>query len=70
MPDTFEVDNPQIKSLLREIGNKIRSQIPPGWGFTLFIFSYGEGGATFYLSTANRDDMIKALREFIAREEK
>lgn len=65
----FEVRHPEIEQDLREIGRAVADSLPKGWGFTLFIFSFGEGGSTFYLSNANRDDMLKALTEFMMRQQ-
>lgn len=65
----YEVKDPEIKALLHNIAIRLKSEMPPGWGFTLFLFSYGEGGALFYLSSAERTDMIKVVKEFIKKEE-
>ena len=74
---TYEVRSAEVEAKLRELGRDIKSSMPPGWGFTLFMYSYektglpneGAAGAMFYISSGDRADMIKALREFIAREE-
>ena len=63
----YEVENPKIKQLLKDIGVTILNALPEEWGFTIMIFSYGEGGSLFYLSSAHREDMIKALDEFKAK---
>jgi len=65
---TYEVRDPEIELLLKGIASRIKKVMPSGWGFSLFIFSYGAEGSTFYISSANRDDFIQNLREFIARE--
>lgn len=73
----YEVRSPIVEDLLKELGQGLREVIPKGWGFTLMIFSYGktglidEGpeGSMFYISSAQRTDMIKAMKEFIAKEE-
>ena len=65
----FEVRNAEVEKQLKEIGRAIAKDLPDGFGFTLFIFSFGEGGSTFYLSNANRDDMLAAMREFMERQE-
>ncbi len=36
---------------------------------TLFLFDYGVPGNIAYVSTANREDMIKAIREWLGRVE-
>ena len=68
MPDGFEVRDPEIEDHLKGIGRTIAEVLPEGWGFTLLIFSFGEGGSTFYLSNAQRKDMLEALQEFIDRQ--
>lgn len=64
----YEVRNPQVESILKKIADRIKAFLPKGWGFTLFLFSYGEEGSTFYISTAQRESMIQLLEEFLARE--
>jgi hypothetical protein len=65
---TFEVRNPEIEEKLRMIGRWLKDQMPKGFGFTLLIFSY-KPGSMFYISSAERDTMITAMREFIAKHE-
>ena len=66
--DEFEVRNTRIEQNLKDIGRGIADTLPEGWGFTLLIFSFGEGGSTFYLSNAKRGDMMQALKEFLDRQ--
>jgi hypothetical protein len=66
----FEVRNPEIETRLNQIGSRLRSTLEgTGYGFTLLIFSFGEGGDMFYTSNANRQDVCNAMREFIAKHE-
>ena len=37
-------------------------------GFALLIFDFGEDGNLAWVSNAEREDMIKALQEFIEKE--
>jgi hypothetical protein len=68
MPEMrFEVRNAEAEKMLKEIGQLIKSQCPPGIGFSLLVFTFGEGGSMFYSSNANREDMIRAMQEFIAK---
>jgi hypothetical protein len=65
---TYEVRNEEVEQVLRRLGRELKEEMPPGFGFTLMIFSYEEHeGAMFYLSSASRNDMVKAMREFIAK---
>lgn len=64
----YEIDNQEIKKLLHDIDTTLKKAMPKGWGFTLFIFEF-QHESCFYLSSAERKDIIKLLREFIQREE-
>ena len=46
--------------------------LPPDWGFVVlaFPFSESEGRRLDYVSNADREDVIKAMYEFIAETEK
>lgn len=60
----YEIENAEIKALLKEMGRRLGNSMPPGWGFTLFIIEHDgslDGGA------AGDDQGV--LREFIQREE-
>lgn len=67
MLGTYEVRDPEAEKKLREIGNKLADNMPPGYGFTLMIYQFGEQGNMFYFSNAQRDDMINVMREFIQK---
>jgi hypothetical protein len=66
----FEVDDPEIKRLLREMGFIIGAGLPKGWGFALFLFDFSQAknGSCFYISSAERDGVLKMLVEFIERQ--
>jgi hypothetical protein len=68
---TFEVRNPEVEAKLKQIGDRLRKAVDevPGYGFALLIFSYGPNGNMFYTSNAQRQSIINAMREFIARAE-
>jgi hypothetical protein len=63
----FEVRNKEIEELLRDLGRQIKQLMPEGFGFTLLIYTYDKG-ALFYLSSAEREDMIESMKEFIRRQ--
>jgi hypothetical protein len=66
----YEVRDAQIEETLRTLGGILKTALTgTNHGFTLFLFGYGEGGNCFYLSSADRQDMLAMLKEFIAREE-
>lgn len=51
----------------REIGRIIGGMLPKDIGFTFQLFTFGEGGWATYISNCDRQDMIRALKELIAR---
>lgn len=60
-----EVRNLEIEKMLYDLGHDLKKMMPPGWGFGLLVFSYGENGSMFYTSSAQREDMLKAMQEFV-----
>ena len=54
----------------KEIGRQIKSVLPTGYGFTLILYSYGGPGVMTYLSSGERADCIKMLRECADKIEK
>ena len=66
-PMNFEVRDEEAEKVLKSMGRLLKEAMPPNYGFALLVFSYGEGGNMFYTSSAKREDMIRAMQEFIAR---
>ena len=69
-PDiNYTIPDPHgIQPILKAIAADIHERLPLGFGFTLLLFEYGEGGGLFYISSAERSDMIAAMKEFIQRQ--
>ena len=65
----YEIENAQVEGILKEIGGQLGAKMPAGFGFNLLIFSFGEGGSMFYISNAQRQDMIESMKEFIEKQE-
>lgn len=63
----YQERDPETEVVLKDIGRIIKGALPPGKGFALMIFDYGENGNMFYISSGQRQDMIKAMEEFIER---
>ena len=54
----------------RRLADVVKRELPPGQqGFGLFLFDFGAGGNIAYVSNADRQDMIRAMREWIERQE-
>jgi hypothetical protein len=73
---TYNVRSTEVESALRELATDLHARVPQGFGFTLLLFSYeptglpneGPAGSLFYISTARREDMVRTMKEFIARQ--
>lgn len=73
MEENYQGPEPEhIRTFLKELGRSIKDKVPNGWGFTLLLFDYDKGqeGSILYLSSAKREDMVKAMREFLSKHEK
>lgn len=66
---TVPIDD-AMKDNMNRIAKHIQASLPPNWGFALFLFEYGEGGNCTYISSADRDNVIDAMREWITFQER
>lgn len=59
----------EVKSKLQEIAKKIKSELPDGYGFCLLTFEFGneKGREMMYVSNSNREDIAKAMVEWIIK---
>ena len=57
----------QTNDVLQEIMNDIKKKLPEGMGFTLLAYEFGdkEGRRMLYASNSNREDVLKAMLEFV-----
>lgn len=70
MPDPGkEIMLADLEQECKAIARLIKRMMPPGVGFTLLMFTLGEGGWMTYMSSAERATMLKALKEFIEKVE-
>ena len=56
-------DFPKAERSAQEIAGLIGARLPPNYGFALLVFSFGEGGYLTHVSSAERADLVKLLRE-------
>ena len=54
----------QIKETLTTIANEITAKLP-NTGFVLLTYEFNKTGRTMYISNSNREDVLKAMQEFI-----
>lgn len=64
--EDYHAEMPEaVKVILKDIGASLGGCMPAGWGFALLMFTYGEGGAMSWISSAQRADMCSALEEML-----
>ena len=51
-----------------KVARELTKMLPPGRGFILLTFDFGPGGNLAYVSNGERDDAIRALREWLQRQ--
>lgn len=65
--------NPEIHSKHQDsaaaVAQVIDKLLPEGVGFALLVFDMESEGYMSYISNAKREDMLVAMKEFIARHE-
>lgn len=57
--------DPAVAEKMKEVGLLIASALPATHGFCLLVFDFGKEGRMNYMSNANREQMLVALKEFI-----
>lgn len=67
-PTRYEIRDAAVERVLRQWADRLRAEVPPGFGFALMVFTLGEHGAMFYISNAQRADMVQAMQEFIRKQ--
>jgi nitrogen regulatory protein PII-like uncharacterized protein len=60
----------ELEKKAREVGRLIGDQCPEGVGFCLMMFTFGEDGWSTYLSNAEPESMIEAIRELADKRER
>lgn len=60
-----DVQKATVEALVYSIGKVIGKSTPEGMGFALLMFDIGGGGRMFYASSADRNDMHRAMMELI-----
>lgn len=63
--------NEFVKSKLHKIAKKVDEELPNGYGFVVLAFNFGEGkdNEMMYVSNADRQDIVKAMKEWIKKTE-
>ena len=58
------------KIAMQKMADSVLKFLPKDFGCTILVFPYHYAGVANYISTANREDMIKHLRDTADRLEK
>lgn len=58
-----------VKSRLQSIAKKVDKELPTGFGFVVLSFAFNNPGQMMYVSNANREDIVKAMKEWIEKTE-
>lgn len=66
-PMRYEIRNEQVEKKLHELASQLKSGLPEGYGFMLLIFGFTPNDEMFYISSAKRESMIAAMREFVQK---
>lgn len=66
-PEGARDDNARFA--MQRIANVVNDLLPDKWGFFVMAFPLGdEPGRMNYVSNANREDIVKLMREFISKQ--
>ena len=66
------MNDPQkyTENKMQEIARYVKSQLPQKWGFVVLAFPFSNAkGRMNYVSNTQREDVVAAMREFIAETE-
>jgi len=68
---TLEEADKHTRESMQAIGNIVKVALPDKWGFVVLAFPFGSqfGRRMNYVSNANGDDVVKAMKEFIEKTE-
>lgn len=58
-----------IRERLQDTARAVQMTLPPNTGFIVLAFNFGPDGTLEYISNADRQDVVKCLKEFIQKTE-
>lgn len=62
-------EDEKVKSKMQTIARKVNEELPEGYGFIVLGFKFNDAGEMIYVSNADRQDVVKAMKEFIEKTE-
>ncbi len=58
----------KVKGKMQDIARMVKKEIPSQYGFILLTFEQNSNaGDMIYVSDSNREDVVKAMKEFIEK---
>ena len=68
--DFREMSEEEVTDTLDTVASIIdKIFIPEGYGFILMTYPFGTTDRAYYVSNSNREDVVKAMKEFIKKTE-
>ena len=64
-----ELNIEELKEMLNMYGMLLEKMLPENYGFTLLTYPHNEAKRLYYVSNSDREDVIKAMKEFIEKTE-
>ena len=58
-----------VKRKMQTIARKVKVELLEGFGFVVLSFIFDNPGQMMYVSNANREDIVKAMKEWIEKTE-
>lgn len=56
-----------MNNKMRKIADLVSKELPKDLGFTVLAFPFNEKGRLFYVSNADRLDIVEAMKEWIEK---
>lgn len=61
--------NNDIRESLQDVGRAVQVRLPPNTGFVVLAFDFDVQGRLEYVSNADREGVVKTMKEFIEKTE-
>lgn len=65
-----ELNIEELREVLNMLGTLLQKMLPENHGFVLLTYPHNEAKRLYYVSNSDREDVVKAMEEFIEKTEK
>ena len=59
-------EDAKVRRDMQALARHVDRQLPYGWGFVVLAFPFGADGRMNYVANAKREDVVRAMYEFIS----